>query len=268
MKIKFWKMHGAQNDFILFDDRFGTFPLEDRSFIKHVAARHSGIGAEGVILIQKSAESDFLMKFFNSDGGEAEMCGNGARCAARLAFEQGIATKEMTIETVAGQIRAEVLDNVVRLWMTSPIDWRLDGSLDLDGMNLTYSFVNTGVPHVVVRTGDLRDVVVEDVGAAVRRHRDFATAGTNVNFMQISQDGGISVRTYERGVEAETPACGTGATACGLIAAKNGWVKLPVNVYTLSGDCLVVNGELTEDGARDVTLTGPAEHVFEGTIEC
>jgi len=267
MKIKFWKMHGARNDFVLFDDRRGTFPVEDRDFITYIAARHSGIGAEGIILIQKSDEADFFMKFFNPDGGEAEMCGNGARCAARLAYELGATEKKMTIATVAGQLRAEVMQKGVRLWMTSPMDWKLDGALDLDGVSLTYGFVNTGVPHVVMRTGDLRDVDVQEVGSAVRRHRDFGTAGTNVNFMQVLPEGDLSVRTYERGVEAETLACGTGVTACGLIAAKNDWVSLPVNVHTLSGDVLVVDGELTEEGAGGVTLTGPAEHVFEGTIE-
>ncbi len=267
MKIKFWKMHGARNDFVLFDDRSGRFPVDDRDFITYIAARHSGIGAEGIILIQKSDESDFFMKFFNPDGGEAEMCGNGARCAALLACELGATEKKMTVETVAGRIRAEVMQKGVRLWMTPSTDWKLDGSLDLEGRQLTYGFVNTGVPHVVMRTGDLRDVDVQEVGSAVRRHRDFAPAGTNVNFMQISPEGDLSVRTYERGVESETLACGTGATACGLIAAKNGWVSLPVNVNTLSGDVLVVDGELTEESARGVTLTGPAEYVFEGTIE-
>jgi len=267
MKIKFWKMHGAQNDFVLFDDRSGQFPVDDRDFISYIAARHSGIGAEGVILIQTSAEADFFMKFFNPDGGEAEMCGNGARCVARLACELGMTGKSMTIETGAGQIRAAVLPKGVRLWMTAPADWKLKGSLDLEGTSLTYGFVNTGVPHAVMRTGDLRDVDVQAVGSAVRRHRDFAPAGTNVSFMQVLSADDLDVRTYERGVEAETPACGTGVTACGLISAKNGWVNLPVNVHTLSGDVLVVDGELTEESARNVTLTGSAEHVFEGMIE-
>ena len=267
MKIKFWKMHGARNDFVLLDDRHGTFPVDDRAFITHLTDRHSGIGAEGVILIQTSVESDFFMKFFNPDGGTAEMCGNGARCVARLAFELGVADQTMTIETDAGQVRAQVMQTGVRLWMTTSKQWKLDGALDLEGRPLTYGFVNTGVPHVVMRTGDLRDVDVQEVGSAVRYHRDFATAGTNVNFMQILPDGDLQVRTYERGVEAETLACGTGVTACGLVAAKNGWVSLPVNVHTRSGDVLVVDGELTEEGAHGVTLTGPAEHVFEGTIE-
>jgi len=267
MKIKFWKMHGAKNDFVLIDDRAGKFPVADRTFIAHIAARHSGIGSEGVILIQKSKTAGFLMRFFNPDGGEADMCGNGARCAARLAFELGAVEKKMTIETAAGQIEAQVMQKGVRLWMTAPSGWELNGLLEMTGRSLTYGFVNTGVPHVVMRTGELRDVDVREVGSAVRRHRQFAPAGTNVNFMEISPNGELTVRTYERGVEAETLACGTGVTACGLIAAKHGWVTLPVNVHVASGDVLVVDGELTEDSACGVTLTGPTEHVFEGTIE-
>ena len=267
MKIKFWKMHGARNDFVLFDDRRGRFPVGDRAFIAHVAARHSGVGAEGVILIQKSATADFRMRFFNPDGGEVEMCGNGARCVARLAFELGAARECMTIETKAGQLVAQVLPDGVQIRMTEPSGWKLDGSLELGGRFLSYGFVNTGVPHVVMRTGDLRDVNVCETGSAVRHHHAFAPAGTNVNFMEIAPDGGLTVRTYERGVENETLACGTGVTACGLIAAKHGWVTLPVEVRVASGDVLVVDGQLTDDGAYEVTLTGPTEHVFEGTIE-
>ncbi|NOU36764.1 MAG: diaminopimelate epimerase [Kiritimatiellaceae bacterium] len=267
MKIKFWKMHGAQNDFVLFDDRRGGFPAADRAFIAHIAARHSGVGSEGVILIQKSESADFFMRFFNPDGGEADMCGNGARCVARLAFDLGVAGKKMTIETKAGQLQAQVMQKGVRLWMTEPSGWVLNGSLDLAGRTLMYGFVNTGVPHTVIRTGELRDVDVQEVGSAVRRHRQFAPAGTNVNFMEKLPGGELNVRTYERGVEAETPACGTGVTACALIAAKNGWAKLPVRVHVASGDVLVVDGLLTDDGAVGVTLTGPAEYVFEGSVE-
>lgn len=267
MKLNFWKMHGARNDFVLFDDRNGSFPVSDRAFVTHVASRRSGIGAEGVILIQKSESADFRMRFFNPDGGEVDMCGNGARCVARLAFELDAAPSGMTIETRAGRIEAQVMSDSVRLCMTDPESWELNGSLDLAGRHLTYGFVNTGVPHVVIRTGDLPGVDVQGVGAAVRRHRQFGPDGTNVNFMCISADGGLSVRTYERGVEAETLACGTGVTACGLIAAKNGWVELPVAVHVASGDTLIVNGILTPEGALGVTLTGPAEYVFEGTID-
>jgi len=267
MKIKFWKMHGAQNDFVLFDDRRGRFPAADRAFIARVAARRSGVGSEGVILIQKSAAADFRMRFFNPDGGEVGMCGNGARCVARLAFELGAAGKKMTIETSAGPIKAQVMQKGVRLWMTGPEGWKLGGLLELAGRNLAYDFVNTGVPHVVIRTAELSKVNVCETGSAIRYHRDFAPAGTNVNFMDVSPDGELMVRTYERGVEAETLACGTGVTACGLIAAKRGWVALPVSIHVAGGDVLTVDGRLTADGADGVTLTGPAEHVFQGTIE-
>jgi diaminopimelate epimerase len=267
MKINFWKMHGARNDFVLFDNRDGSFPAEDREFIAHIAARHSGIGSEGVILIEASETSDFYMHFFNPDGGEAAMCGNGARCAARLAYELGAVGKDMTIETAAGQLRAAILSDRVCLWMTEPQDWSLEAVLDLNGCHLTYSFVDTGVPHVVMRTGDSNGVDVAGVGLAIRRHRQFAPAGTNVNFVQVTAEKELAVRTYERGVEAETPACGTGVTACGLIAAKNGWVELPVRIHTQSGDVLTVDGELTEDGARNVTLSGPTAHVFKGEVE-
>ncbi|MCU0858204.1 MAG: diaminopimelate epimerase [Pontiellaceae bacterium] len=210
MKLNFWKMHGARNDFVLFDDRNGIFPVSDPAFIAHIASRHAGIGAEGVILIQKSESADFRMRFFNPDGGEADMCGNGARCVARLAFELDAAPAGMTIETKAGRIEAQVMTGCVRLCMTEPADWELNGSLDLAGRHLTYGFVNTGVPHVVIRTGDLQGVDVQGVGAAVRRHRQFGPDGTNVDFMNVSPEGELHVRTYERGVEAETPACGTG----------------------------------------------------------
>jgi diaminopimelate epimerase len=267
MKLNFWKMHGARNDFVLFDNRGGEFPVEDREFIAHIAARHSGIGAEGVILIEPSETADFRMSFFNPDGGTAEMCGNGARCVALLASELGLTENAMSIETDAGQICAQVFEAQVCLWMPAPADWKLNGLLEMDGRQLNYAFVNTGVPHVVMRTGELRDVDVQGIGSEVRHHRDFAPAGTNVNFMEILPDGELAVRTYERGVERETLACGTGVTACGLIAAKNGWITLPVQVHTHSGDVLTVDGELTEGGAACVTLRGPAEHVFEGEIE-
>lgn len=267
MTLHFWKMHGARNDFILFDDRDKSFPAGDHTFLAHIADRHAGIGAEGIILIQADKTSGFCMRFFNPDGGEAELCGNGARCAARLAHELGLCGKQMTIATAAGEISARIEHGGVKIFMPDPHEWRLDASLDLNGSALSYSYVNTGVPHVVLRTGDVGSVDVRQTGEAIRRHRQFAPEGANVNFMQITSGGGLRVRTYERGVEGETPACGTGATACGLIAAKNNWVKLPVLVRVSGGDTLLVDGELTHDGARNVTLTGPAEHVFEGTVE-
>ncbi|MEI6972056.1 MAG: diaminopimelate epimerase [bacterium] len=267
MKIKFWKMHGAGNDFILVDDRAEKFPATDREWIAEVAARRTGIGCDGVILIRKSGKSDFRMRFFNPDGREAEMCGNGARCVARLAHEIGAAAAKMSIETKAGILRAEVSGDMVRLHMTGPKDWRLDRTMQVEKKRVSYGFVNSGVPHVVVVAAKLDEVDVQRTGAAIRYHADFAPAGANANFIAVTGPQSLRVRTYERGVEAETLACGTGIVACALVAGRRGLVTPPVAVTSASGDVMEVDYELTGTGARNVTLRGPAVHVFQGAVE-
>jgi diaminopimelate epimerase len=268
LTIPFWKMHGAGNDFILVDDRRGTFPAADRAWMAAVGARRTGVGCDGIILIQPSTSADFRMRFFNPDGGEADMCGNAARCVARLAHEIGAAPADMGIETAAGALRATVLgDGRVRLRMTDPRDWRMGRTLRMEGGPLEYGFVNTGVPHAVVEVGDLAAVDVARLGAAVRHHRDFQPAGTNANFVHVEADGVVRVRTYERGVEGETLACGTGMVASALVAAKLGRVRLPALVRPASGDTLEVGGRAHGDGFRDVTLTGPAVHVYRGELD-
>lgn len=264
--IPFWKMHGAANDFIVVDDRALTFPARDEAWMRAVMARRTGIGSEGILLIQPGNEADFRMRFFNPDGGEVDMCGNGARCIARLAYELGAAPSLMRFETGAGIVRAEVMGDIVQLTMTKPRDWRLGGELTIDGTTYAYDFVNSGVPHVVVVVDDLAAVDVARLGAAIRYHADFAPKGTNANFVQITGPNSLSVRTYERGVEAETLACGTGIVAAGLLAGKTGRVQTPVQITPASGDVLTVNYRLTSDGADDVTLKGPAVHVFRGEL--
>lgn len=266
MNIPFWKMQGASNDFILVDDRAQTFPASDGKWIAAISARRTGVGCEGVILIQPSEKADFRMRFFNPDGSEVDMCGNGARCVARLARELGAAPGRMTIETPAGMLRAEILREQVRLWLTPPKDWRLEGALKLAGLEIRYGFVNTGVPHVVVEVDDLDGWDVRAVGRAIRHHEAFSPAGTNANFIRITGPRALRVRTYERGVEDETLACGTGITASALIAARTGRVTPPVQVTAASGDVLTVDFRLTADSAEDVTLLGPAEHVFQGSL--
>lgn len=267
MKIPFWKMHGAANDFILVDDRGLTFPCTDAAWLRAIMSRRTGVGSEGVLLIQPSQAADFRMRFFNPDGGEVDMCGNGARCIAKLAHEIGAAPGRMSIETPAGIVRAEARGDLVQLLMTEPKDWRLGGTLTLDGRALAYDFVNSGVPHVVVRVDDLDTTDVHHLGRAIRYHADFAPKGTNANFIQITGPEALRVRTYERGVEAETLACGTGMVACGLIAGKRGLVQTPVKVTCASGDTLEVNFTPTAGGAADVTLLGPAVHVFRGELD-
>ncbi len=268
MRIPFWKMHGAANDFLLVDDRGQQFPARDAGWIETLCARRTGVGSDGLILIQPSEQADFRMRFFNPDGHEAEMCGNGARCVARLASDQDIAPASMSFETVAGVIRADILDDrQVRLHMTPPEGWRLHHELHVDGEACTVHVVNTGVPHVVLTVDDLEALDIQRLGPALRYHEDFAPAGANANFISVTGPDSLSVRTYERGVEAETWACGTGITACGLVAARLGWTDKPVRITARSGDVLEVDGDIADDGADKVTLTGPAVYVFQGTLD-
>ncbi len=267
MHIPFWKMHGAGNDFVLVDDRAETFPATNEAWLRAIAARRTGVGADGVILIQRSATADFRMRFFNPDGREADMCGNGARCVARLAHEIGAAPAAMSIETPAGLVRAEMAGEQVRLRMTDPKDWRMAQTLTANGQTVTYGFVNTGVPHAVVETDDLDACDVQGLGAALRHHAAFAPTGTNVNFIQVSGPQSVRVRTYERGVEAETLACGTGIVASALVAAAAGRARPPVQVIPTGGDVLTVDFALDGLMARDTTLLGPAAHVFRGELD-
>lgn len=267
MLIPFYKMHGAANDFIVVDDRQQTFPVHDRDWLSAIMARNTGVGSEGILLIQPSEAADFRMRFFNPDGGEVDMCGNGARCIARLAVELGVAPDTMTFDTLAGGVGAEVTGEIVRLTMTPPSDWRMDQTLPLDGETVHYHYVNSGVPHVVIEVDDVDAVDLPTLGAAIRYHDDFAPGGTNANFITITGSNSLRLRTYERGVEAETPACGTGIVAAGLIAGRTGRVTPPVGITSAGGHQLTVDYRLTDTGAEGVTLTGPAEHVFRGTLD-
>ncbi|MBN2301492.1 MAG: diaminopimelate epimerase [Lentisphaerae bacterium] len=267
MNIPFWKMHGASNDFILVDDRAKTFPTEDNTWIAKISARRTGVGCEGIILIQPSEKASFRMRFFNPDGNEVEMCGNGARCVAKLAAEINAAPEHMSIETIAGILKAEIVDEDVLLHMTRPTDLKTDLSIDVNGRTIVCSFVNTGVPHVVVLTENLASVAVDTLGRAIRYHDAFAPAGTNANFVSVTGTETISVRTYERGVEAETLACGTGIVASAVILGILGKVKPPVRVTAASGDILIVGFDVNSSNIGNVTLLGPAVHVFEGILK-
>lgn len=258
MKILFTKMHGAGNDFIVIDDREQSFPLDDVAFIQRITTRCTGVGSDGIILIQPSKSADLRMRFFNPDGSEVGLCGNGARCFARRAFQLGAAPKTMTIQTQSGVVHAKVLENQVRLILPDPTDFRLDLNA---GIVWSVDFVYTGVEHAVVRVDDLDALDVPLLGRRLRHHELFAPRGTNANFMKVEADGTLSLRTYERGVEAETLACGTGAVAAALVAARHGWVDLPIAVHCAGGYDLTIDSNT--DGT---TLTGDAVCVFEGEI--
>ncbi|MGQ9662925.1 MAG: diaminopimelate epimerase [Kiritimatiellia bacterium] len=266
LTFAFRKMHGAGNDFVLFDDRSLTFPAHDRFWLCKLAARRTGIGSDGIILIQPSKRAHFRMRFFNPDGQEAEMCGNGLRCAARFAADLDIAPHSATVETLMGVLKTEVAGSQVKTQMPSPTGWFPNLTMDVAGMTLVFHAVNTGVPHAVTEWQDLDHCDVPHLGKAVRYHPLFAPAGTNVNFMTLTGPHSLRLRTYERGVEDETFACGTGAVAAAFIACRLGRVSPPVLVESAGGYILTVDFRLSGDSAENVTLTGPTDDVFEGTI--
>jgi diaminopimelate epimerase len=173
----------------------------------------------------------------------------------------------MRFETGAGLIAAEMVGGRVRLEMTAPKDWKLNATLALPGGARPYGFVNSGVPHVVMEVDDLDAVDVAQVGAAIRYHQDFAPKGTNANFIKVTGPDSLKIRTYERGVEAETLACGTGMVAAGLVAGRMGRVETPVKITCASGDVIEVNYKLSGETAVDVTMLGPAAYVFTGELE-
>ena len=265
--INFFKMSGSGNDFILVDNRDGSIGGSNiQDLVRKVCRRKMSVGADGFIILQGSAHADFAWKFFNADGSEAEMCGNGGRCAARFAYLMGIAGKEMSFETLAGVIRAQVLGERVKLEMTIPKDMDLDQTLLIDGERHAISFIDTGVPHVVklVEKTDSCDVV--HLGRMIRHHEMYKPAGANANFASIGDESSMTVRTYERGVEDETLACGTGAVASVLVAYSKGLVSSPVAVITKGGGILTIHFEPNNTGFQDVFLEGDARVIYEGRL--
>jgi diaminopimelate epimerase len=268
MLFSFTKMHGAGNDFILIDDRKERFPENSANVIKKICRRRTGIGCEGLILIRPSQKADFSMRFFNPDGQEASMCGNGARCIAQLASDTGIAAPDMQFETQAGIISANVSGNSVTLQLPTPHSFLKNNFIKTEsGLKITYDFINTGVPHAVVTTDHLDLYPVAEAGFNILKHQNFAPHETNADFIEIINRRTLRIRTYERGVEAETLACGTGITAAAITAAIGQKVQPPVTVHTAGGDTLTVDFTLVADSAESVTLSGPTAYVFKGEIE-
>jgi diaminopimelate epimerase len=267
MTLRFTKMDGAGNDFVMIDNRAGDIQL-GREQIARLCDRHRGVGADGILLLEPGSNgADFRMRYYNRDGGEAEMCGNGARCFARFANQIAGSRDKVSFATQAGVIRAELHGESVTLQMSEPKDLRLGLELSLDGRKERVHLVNTGVPHVVIPVSQVDDVDVRARGQKIRRHERFSPKGANVNFIEKRAAQKIAVRTYERGVEDETLACGTGVVASALIFAATENVDGPISVTVRSGSELSVNFEGAGDEFRNVTLTGPAEFVFEGTID-
>jgi diaminopimelate epimerase len=268
-KIPFFKMNGSGNDFIIINNQERVVEeninLSVKDFVIKVCKRGLSVGADGLILIEKDDECNFRWRFFNNDGSEVEMCGNGARCAARFAYLNNIAPIEMKFRTLAGVIKAEITGiNSVKAQLTMPTDYR--ENIKLDGIDMEASFINTGVPHVVYFVDDVDSVDVEKLGSKTRYHKYFEPEGTNVNFVEVLDTNKIKIRTYERGVEGETLACGTGATAAALISILKGKVFAPTSVKTRSGNILNVYVEAEGNEIQGVFLEGDATLTYIGTM--
>jgi diaminopimelate epimerase len=265
--LRFTKMNGAGNDFVMIDNRAGDLQLASEQISK-ICDRHRGVGADGVLVLERPTNgANFRMRYYNADGGEAEMCGNGARCFARYASHVAGPVEKLSFETPAGVIGADLHGELVCLQMSEPKDLRLGIKIPLGDQVLDGHFVNTGVPHAVIPVDDLEKVDVRGTGSAIRHHELFSPQGANANFLKRRGDRQISIRTYERGVENETLACGTGVVASALVFAATERVDGPIGVLVRGGNELKVGFDKVGDRFLNVTLTGPADFVFEGTIK-
>jgi diaminopimelate epimerase len=260
-------MNGAGNDFVLIDNRDGKLKLAPGDIVR-ICDRQRGVGADGILLLipSRAGKAEWAWDFYNNDGSSAEMCGNGARCFARFIEKQTGKSGKTSFETGAGVIGATFEGERVEVNLTEPKDLRLGESVKLSTGVAEIHSLNTGVPHAVLFVPDADQAMVRNLGSEIRFHPHFAPKGTNVNFAQVLGPNQIRVRTYERGVEGETLACGTGVTAAALISARVHGFSSPVEVRVQGGDTLKV-GFREENGAfKDVRLEGPADFVFEGEI--
>ncbi|MFQ6042810.1 MAG: diaminopimelate epimerase [Candidatus Poribacteria bacterium] len=266
-KIPFMKLSGAGNDFVIIDNRHGVIP--DMDFVIKVCkvcARRVSVGADGLLLLEDSDVADFSMRYFNSDGSEAETCGNGARCIAKFAYVHGIASKKMRFETKAGIYDAEIIGDNVRVSMSDPTDVRLNFPLRLEDGVHEVCFANSGVPHVVFFVEDLENTDVFNLGRQTRYHDDFKPAGTNANFVRVRDEHAMDIRTYERGVEDETLACGTGAISAAVVSALLGKVTPPVAMRTAGGYVLTIYFDVKNNDVTNVRLEGDARIIYSGEL--
>ena len=256
MIIVFNKYQGTGNDFIIIDNRKEVFDPENSKLINQLCDRRFGIGADGLILIGNSSEFDFEMKYFNSDGLESSMCGNGGRCASAFAIKEKIADNKLTFKAIDGIHQALYEDGIIRLQMNNvPEIKKIKGNY----------FINTGSPHCVIFRNNIDNTDVYNEGKSTRLSDDYAPDGTNVNFVETDKNG-IYVRTFERGVEDETLSCGTGVTASAIASVMAGQIDtIPVKVRTKGGN-LSVTFRSEGQGFSDIWLSGPATFVFEGMV--
>jgi diaminopimelate epimerase len=270
--VKFTKMTASGNDFVIIDNRTGGLAKTGSAlanFVKKVCERKMGPGADGVLLVEESSAADFRMRVFNPDGGEAEMCGNGARCITLWATLNIKGQKsKVKFETMAGILEAEVtLDKRVSVKMSDPTNIRLNHIILLNSSEHEIHSINTGVPHAVLFIDDMMGTDIKKLGSKIRHYREFAPAGTNVDFIRLKSEDSLYIRTYERGVEGETLACGTGACAAAIVSHLLGKTKVPTKMYTKSGSILRIYFDVSDDSrVTNLYLEGDAAVVYEGEL--
>jgi diaminopimelate epimerase len=266
--LKVTKMSGSGNDFIIIDNRFDLLKgVSLPNLARILCQRRKAVGADGLILVENSKVANFKWRFFNADGSEAEMCGNGGRCVSRFAVIKGIAPSRLTFETLAGIIHAEVKNRKVKLQLPPPTALKLNQKILVESKTYQINVINTGVPHAVLVVENLEEFPVKKLGEKIRFHPIFQPSGTNVNFIEVIDKFSLKIRTYERGVEDETLACGTGSVAAALIASALNLVKSPVGVKTWGGEVLTIYFEKNlENSFSRVYLQGDTCLVFEGEL--
>jgi diaminopimelate epimerase len=259
MQLTFYKYQGTGNDFIMVDNRLLTFPKKDTQLIKQLCDRRFGIGADGLILLENHTTYDFKMVYFNSDGNESSMCGNGGRCLVAFAKQLGIIEATAEFEAVDGYHYAKIIgDELISLQMKD---------VDRIAVHQDYSFLNTGSPHHVQLVSDLKNLDVKTEGAKIRYSDLYGNAGSNINFVHQLENDIFAVRTYERGVEDETLSCGTGVTAVAIAMHQTGKTNYNIIDLNVEGGKLKVQFDVDKGKYTNVFLIGPATFVFEGTID-
>ncbi|MBU3912134.1 MAG: diaminopimelate epimerase [Candidatus Omnitrophica bacterium] len=266
-KMKFTKMVATGNDFVIIDNRGRRQEAGGRAWpqiAKVLCARKTGIGADGLLALEKSNKADFKMRVINADGSEAEMCGNGLRCAAMYACGR---KKDLKIETLAGIYEVKITGRrQVRIKMEEPRGLRLNIDIKVNDRELRVDYIDSGVPHTVIFVQGLDGMDVDSIGRAVRYHAEFGRRGANVDFVEMIDDENIKMRTYERGVEGETLACGTGAVASGIISNRRQGTGDKVKVHT-KGGVLKVCFKNKNEKITDVYLEGEVKKVYAGEVD-
>ena len=259
MKIEFFKYQGTGNDFVVLDNRDNKYDGLTVKQVKHICDRRFGIGADGLMLLSKKNGYDFEMIYFNADGNEGSMCGNGGRCLVKFAYHMGIHKSTYHFIASDGEHIADIgIDHIVRL--------KMNDVTEVD-QHSSYAVLNTGSPHFIKFSANVKDIDVVETGREIRYSAAFKENGINVNFVESVDEDSIYVRTYERGVEDETMSCGTGVTAAALMSAHNEKGFNRVEVKTPGGRLSVEFDKIDEDHFEDIWLCGPAELVYKGEME-